>query len=88
MPYVVLVVLAVLVAWTFVLTRTKLGRYTYAIGGNAEAARRAGIGLAGIRTAAFVLCTFIAGIVLAARLRSISLRSAAPRWCCTRWRRQ
>ena len=75
MPYVVLVVLAVLIAWTFLLSRTKFGRYIYAIGGNAEAARRAGIGLARIRTAAFVLCTFtagIVGIVLASRLRSIS----------------
>jgi D-xylose transport system permease protein len=75
MPYVVLVILGVVIAWTFILTRTKFGRYIYAIGGNAEAARRAGIPLARIRTAAFVLCTFtagIAGIVLASRLRSIS----------------
>ncbi len=42
-PWVVLLVLAVLVIWTFVLGRTKLGRYIYAIGGNAEAARRAGV---------------------------------------------
>ena len=45
-PWVVLLVLAVLAAWTFLLGRTKLGRYIYAIGGNAEAARRAGINLA------------------------------------------
>jgi D-xylose transport system permease protein len=47
----------------------------YAIGGNAEAARRAGISLARIRTLCFVLASFtagIAGIVYASRLRSVS----------------
>jgi D-xylose transport system permease protein len=74
-PYVVLLVLAVVVVWTFVLERTKFGRYIYAIGGNAEAARRAGIAVANVRTAAFVLCSFtagIAGVVYASRLQSIS----------------
>jgi D-xylose transport system permease protein len=74
-PWVVLLVLAVVGAWTFLLGRTQLGRYLYAIGGNAEAARRAGVNLALIRTSAFVLCSFtagIAGIVYASRLRSIS----------------
>ena len=62
-------------AWTFLLGRTKFGRYVYAIGGNAEAARRAGVGLARIRTTAFALCSFtagIAGIIYASRLRSVS----------------
>ncbi|HTJ74756.1 MAG TPA: hypothetical protein VL337_05280 [Acidimicrobiales bacterium] len=75
MPWVVLVVLAVLAAWTLLLSRTKFGRYIYAIGGNAEAARRAGVRLARIRTMAFVLASFtagIAGIVYASRLRSVS----------------
>ncbi len=74
-PYVVLLVLAVLVVWTFLLERTKFGRYIYAIGGNTEAARRAGIAVANVRTAAFVLCSFtagIAGVVYASRLQSIS----------------
>jgi D-xylose transport system permease protein len=74
-PYVVLLVLAVLAAWTFLLGRTRYGRYVYAIGGNAEAARRAGVNLARIRTIAFILCSFtagIAGVVYASRLRSIS----------------
>jgi D-xylose transport system permease protein len=74
-PWVVLLVLAVLAVWTFLLGRTKLGRYIYAIGGNAEAARRAGIGVANVRTVAFVLCSFtagIAGVVYASRLQSIS----------------
>jgi D-xylose transport system permease protein len=74
-PWVVLIVLGVLAAWTFLLGRTKFGRYVYAIGGNAEAARRAGINLAWIRTMCFVLASFtagIAGIVYASRLRSVS----------------
>jgi D-xylose transport system permease protein len=74
-PWVVLIVLAVLGAWTFLLGRTKFGRYVYAIGGNAEAARRAGVNLARIRTMCFVLASFtagIAGIVYASRLRSVS----------------
>jgi len=75
MPWVVLLVFAVLALWTFVLGRLRFGRYVYAIGGNAEAARRAGISLRGIRTTAFMLCSFtagIAGVVYASRLRSIS----------------
>ena len=74
-PYVVLLVLAVLAVWSFLLGRTRTGRYIYAIGGNAEAARRAGIAVANIRTLAFVLCSFtagIAGVVYASRLQSIS----------------
>jgi D-xylose transport system permease protein len=74
-PWVVLIVLGVLSAWTFLLGRTKFGRYVYAIGGNAEAARRAGINLARIRTISFMLASFtagIAGIIYASRLRSVS----------------
>jgi D-xylose transport system permease protein len=74
-PYVILIVLGVCAAWTFLLGRTKFGRYVYAIGGNAEAARRAGIRLSTVRTMCFVLCTFtagIAGIVYASRLQSVS----------------
>ena len=61
-PWVVPIVLAVLGAWTVLLERTRYGRYVYAIGGNPEAARRAGINLAMIRTIAFALCGFTAGI--------------------------
>jgi D-xylose transport system permease protein len=74
-PWVVLIVLAVLAMWTVLLGRTRFGRYIYAIGGNAEAARRAGVRLATIRTLAFTLASFtagIAGIVYASRLRSVS----------------
>ena len=50
------------VATTVLLSRTKFGRYIYAIGGNAEAARRAGINLSRIRVLAFALCGLFAGI--------------------------
>jgi D-xylose transport system permease protein len=75
MPWVVLIVFAVLVAWSALLGRTRFGRYVYAIGGNPEAARRAGINLVRIRTSAFMLAAFtagIGGIVYASRLRSMS----------------
>ena len=74
-PWVVVLVFVILAAWTFVLGRTRFGRYLYAIGGNAEAARRAGVNLAMIRTVAFTLCSFtagLAGVIYASRLRSIS----------------
>ncbi|MGZ6973538.1 MAG: sugar ABC transporter permease [Acidimicrobiia bacterium] len=74
-PWVVLIVLGVLAAWTLLLGRTRYGRYMYAIGGNPEAARRAGVNLAMIRTTAFMLSGLtagIAGIIYASRLRSVS----------------
>jgi D-xylose transport system permease protein len=74
-PWVVLIVLAVLAMWTVLLGRTQFGRYMYAIGGNPEAARRAGVSLATIRTIAFSLASMtagLAGIVYASRLRSVS----------------
>jgi D-xylose transport system permease protein len=74
-PWVVVLVFGILAAWTFVLGRTRFGRYVYAIGGNAEAARRAGVNLPVIRTVAFTLCSFtagLAGVIYASRLRSIS----------------
>jgi D-xylose transport system permease protein len=63
-PWVVPIVLGVLGAWTILLERTQYGRYVYAIGGNPEAARRAGINVALIRTIAFALCSVTAGVGL------------------------
>ncbi len=62
MPWVVPIVLGVLGMWSFLLGRTKFGRYMYAVGGNPEAARRAGVNLALIRTVAFTLAGFTAGV--------------------------
>ncbi|WP_164871838.1 ATP-binding cassette domain-containing protein [Solirhodobacter olei] len=75
MPWVIPIVFAVLVAWSVLLGRTRFGRYIYAIGGSAEAARRAGVNLGRIRMLAFTLAAMtagIGGIIYASRLRSIS----------------
>ena len=61
-PYIIPIVLVVLAACTVLLQRTRFGRYVYAIGGNAEAARRAGVSLPAIRTWSFILAALIAGI--------------------------
>ena len=74
-PWAVLVVLVLLVVLTFVLGRTAFGRHIYAVGGNSEAARRAGISVSGIKIACFMICSFlaaIAGILLASRDNSVS----------------
>src|SRR5919197_483872 len=73
-PWVLVIVGVALVWWTFVLRRTRFGRHIYAVGGNIEAARRAGISTDRIKIACFALCSFMAavgGIVLASRLRSV-----------------
>ena len=59
-PLVVPIVIVLLFVGTFVLDRTKYGRYLYAIGGNAEAARRAGIKVASVKWIAFVICSMVA----------------------------
>jgi D-xylose transport system permease protein len=74
LPYVALVVGGLFLIWTYVLNRTRFGRHIYAVGGNAEAARRAGINVDNVRIACFAFCSFMAvigGIILASRLRSV-----------------
>src|ERR1700722_1444054 len=61
-PWVIPIVLAVLGAWTLTLQRTRFGRYIYAVGGNPEAARRAGVSLPSIRIWAFALCSATAAL--------------------------
>src|SRR6266852_4714429 len=61
-PWVIPIVLAVFGLWMVILQRTKFGRYVYAIGGNPEAARRAGVSLPGVRTWGFVLAGLTSGI--------------------------
>ena len=74
-PDVVPLILGILVIGTFVLGRTAYGRHLYAVGGNAEAARRAGINVKGIRTSVFIICSSlsaVAGLLFASRQNSIS----------------
>lgn len=74
-PYIVPLIIVLLVVLTFVLGRTAFGRHIYAVGGNTEAARRAGISVRGIRIACFVICSTmagVAGILFASRDNSIS----------------
>lgn len=73
-PIVVPFVLTVLAVLTFVLQRTTYGRHLMAVGGNNEAARRAGINTKRIRMSAFVLCAVVSGLggyLLAARAGSV-----------------
>jgi D-xylose transport system permease protein len=73
-PYVGILVGALFIVWTYVLNRTRFGRHIYAVGGNAEAARRAGINVDNVKIACFAIVSFMAvlgGIILASRLRSV-----------------
>jgi len=74
-PLVVALLLALLVGLNFLLTRTSFGRHVYAVGGNAEAARRAGINVRQVRLICFMIgstLAAVAGILLASRDNSIS----------------
>jgi D-xylose transport system permease protein len=73
-PIIVPVVLVILWIGTFALDRTKFGRYIYAIGGNAEAARRAGVKVRWVKWWAFVLCSTLAvlsGLFSVSRIASV-----------------
>jgi D-xylose transport system permease protein len=75
-PWVVPIIIAFFVLWTFVLTRTRYGRHVYAVGGNEEAARRAGIAVDRVRISVFVLCSFMAaigGIMIGSNVKSVSV---------------
>ncbi|MBU6313236.1 MAG: hypothetical protein KGN38_11955 [Actinomycetales bacterium] len=74
-PWVVVVILVLLVGLTFILQRTGFGRHVYAVGGNREAARRAGINVKGLMITCFIFCSTlaaIAGVLLASRDNSVS----------------
>jgi D-xylose transport system permease protein len=87
-PIVIPLVLVILFLGTFLLDRTRFGRHLYAVGGNPEAARRAGIKVGGIRIAAFMIASTLAviagllhvsriGVVEAAAGRTIVLSAVA-----------
>jgi D-xylose transport system permease protein len=74
-PYAIPLVVLLLLGLTFLLGRTGFGRHVYAVGGNAEAARRAGINVTKIKVSVFVIGSTLAavsGIVAAARLGSVA----------------
>ncbi len=77
-PFAGLLIVALIAFWTFVARRTTFGRHVYAVGGNAEAARRAGINVKFIRICVFMISggmAGLAGVVFAARLSSVDLNA-------------
>ncbi|WP_153530945.1 sugar ABC transporter permease [Actinomadura macrotermitis] len=77
-PWGVPLVAVLLIAATFLLGRTAYGRHVYAVGGNAEAARRAGINVTRIRVSVFMIGSSLAaisGVVAASRLNSVATES-------------
>ena len=75
-PLVGLIILFVVVAFSYLAGRTTFGRHVYAVGGNAEASRRAGINVKRIRILCFVISGSLAGlggVILASRLNSVDL---------------
>jgi D-xylose transport system permease protein len=74
-PKVTVILGVFLVFWSFIASKTRFGRHVYAVGGSAEAARRAGINVDRVRIAVFMISGFMAGvggIMLASRLRSVA----------------
>jgi len=77
-PFALLLVVGALLVLSYIAKRTTFGRHIYAVGGNAEAARRAGINVPRIRILVFMisgLMSGLGGIVLAARLNSVDLNA-------------
>jgi D-xylose transport system permease protein len=77
-PLALLILLAFVVGLEYVAKRTRFGRHVYAVGGNVEAARRAGIGVNKIRVAVFALAgtmAAIGGILAASRLLAVNQSS-------------
>src|SRR2546430_2207053 len=73
-PNSIAILFGLIVIFWLLLTKTPFGRHVYAVGGNAEAARRAGINVVAIRIAAFTLCSLLAaigGILLASRQTAV-----------------
>ncbi|WP_167503864.1 sugar ABC transporter permease [Streptomyces malaysiensis] len=78
LPLALLIFLVVLVVLDYVLRRTTYGRMIFALGGGVEAARRAGINVAWVRTSAFMMSSTMAaigGLFLASRINSVSQTS-------------
>ena len=79
-PLVVLIVVTLTVFFTFLTERTRWGRHVFAVGGNEEAARRAGIRVNRIKLSVFALASTLAaagGILAASRLLSVNQQSGS-----------
>ncbi len=77
-PFILLLIVAMLLILTFLARRTTFGRHVYAVGGNAEAARRSGINVARVRIFVFMISgamSGLGGVYLAARLNSVDLNA-------------
>jgi D-xylose transport system permease protein len=77
-PWVVLVLVGFFVLWTFVLSRTRYGRHVYAVGGNEEASRRAGIPVDRVRISVFVIGSLMAavgGIMIGSNVAAVSVQN-------------
>ena len=76
LPLAGVIIVVFLVILTYLAKRTTFGRHVYAVGGNAEAARRAGINVSRIRVIVFMISSATAavgGIILAAYVNSVAL---------------
>jgi D-xylose transport system permease protein len=74
LPFVALLLAVLVAGLSYLATRTRFGRHIYAVGGNAEASRRAGISTDRIRIAGFMIGSTLAGlggVILASRLQSV-----------------
>jgi D-xylose transport system permease protein len=79
-PLAVLILVGFVVAFQYIVTRTRFGRHVYAVGGNEEAARRAGISITRVRIVVFMICSTMAaigGIMAASRLLAVNQSSGA-----------
>jgi D-xylose transport system permease protein len=79
-PWAVVLLVLLFVVWHFTLSRTRYGRHVYAVGGNEEAARRAGVVVSRIRISVFVICSGMAavsGVVAASLLQSVQSNAGA-----------
>jgi D-xylose transport system permease protein len=77
-PLAVVIVVVLMVVFTFITERTRYGRHVFAVGGNEEAARRAGINVTRIKLSVFTLASTLAafgGILAASRLLSVNQQS-------------
>jgi ribose transport system permease protein len=62
-PYPVIIMVAVAFLFHFILSKTRAGRYTYAVGSNEEAARLSGIKISQVKTTAYIISGLLAGLV-------------------------